>query len=715
MDIDDDFATNETVNLSLGSELGIQRVVVKEINGTKQINAIFKEHVFNACKFLFVDKQAQALVFNSTKINLILGEKSITLRKDASSNTFNYSREQAYDENGVFTNQAELKIKPKQIIKADSKKYLLEHVEHVNEVYKLTLSEIVEVQREIKLVFNLAFPYKISDNDELTFILPDDSTYSTKLTAFEGSGDASYTFKLQTLAEGDIKLAKLPTSLDSYFGIIEQEFKQATSELRVTLGKRIGIAVSAVKDGVNYNNFAISHASSRTKLQLLDANQQFMQESQQRALYPGVWVNDVFVNQAGTYYIKVLEVANQSAKLDLSKLYKLELKPNGRPYLEIYQEAAYALANPYGAEDGVPASNEQSAINLLGSKTSYMLLLSHKPNYKKILLADDGTEVKEQVGKEDDIVNFKLSMTIPSDHNYGLRYGKYVNIGSKTDLSFQDSLDKRLEFVADSLEVTVDDQATTDYLASYDASKHAVVLQDKSSPDIINFDFTKNIKLPQEKHLVLTFKAKINLQNTQSKGDIVNILGDDKVTLKLERELEVKKLWQKSDGNALTENLEPIKFILYRDQQAKDKSYELNATNNWQIKISHLPRYAADGHEIDYSVQEENAINGKVKIGMHTFEITYEQSGNVCTLTNKLEPPKPSEPPTPTNPVPTVPPTPSEPPTPTEPTLYPPVPPLVPPTPSKLIVAKTGELSHLSEYTLFGLLALLALLAKHKK
>lgn len=719
LEIEDDFATNETVNLSLGSEFDKQRVTVKELNGTKQIDAIFKEHVFKACQFIFVDKQAQPLLFNTTKLNLALAEKSISMRKDAGSNTYNYSREKVYDENGAFTNQADLEIKPKQIIKADSKKYLLEQVEHINEVYKLTLSEIVEVEREVKLVFNLAFPYKISANDDITFILPDDSTYSTKLTAFQGSGDASYSFKLQTLAKGDIKLSKLPTSLDSYFGIIKQEFDQETGVLNVTLGKRIGIAVSPVKGNKNYNDFGTSHALTGVKLQLLDANQKTILESQVRAVYAGVYVNDIFVNKAGTYYIKVLEVAGQNDKLDLSRLHKLELKTNGRPYLEIYQESGYALANPYGAKDGVQASDEQSSINLLGSKTSYLLLLSHKPTYKKFLVLADGTEVKEQTGKANDVVSFKLRMTIPSDHNYVLRYDKYVNIGSKTDLSFQDILDKRLEFIADSLALTVDGQSTNDYKVSYDAAKHAIMLQDQSAPDVINFDFTKEINLPKAKQLEITFKAKINLQQMQTKGDIVNILGDDKVTIKLERELEVKKLWQQSDGHDLTENLVPIKVVLYRDQQATDKTYELNATNNWQIKISHLPRYATDGHEIEYSVQEENDNNGKVKIGTHTFGITYEQAGDVCTLTNKLEPPTPteptpSEPPTPTNPTPTVPPTPSEPPTPTEPPLYPPVPPLEPPTPNKLIVAKTGELSHLSEYTLLGFLAMLALLAKHK-
>ena len=106
-------------------------------------------------------------------------------------------------------------------------------------------------------------------------------------------------------------------------------------------------------------------------------------------------------------------------------------------------------------------------------------------------------------------------------------------------------------------------------------------------------------------------------------------------------DIKVKKTWVGAVGG-------PVTFRLYKDGVASTETVTLDETNGWTATFTGLLKNdATDGHEIAYTVAEENVPNG------YTNEVT----GNVTdgfTVTNTEIPP--TIPPTPTTP-PSTPPT----------------------------------------------------------
>lgn len=212
--------------------------------------------------------------------------------------------------------------------------------------------------------------------------------------------------------------------------------------------------------------------------------------------------------------------------------------------------------------------------------------------------------------------------------------GKYAKLGNKNDLSFADNLDPRLRFVEGSLHLTVNGQPTDAFIATYDAQKHAIVLQDKSKTSTADFDFNNNIKLPPKATLELSFTTKVNWTSKSPQGNIINELAGKKVILTPVKDIKVQKIWQNAEGDNISAPLKAVNVRLYQDGQKTDKTYELTEVNHWQVTVTGLPIYSRlDQHKISYELKEEYDDTA--------YQVIYNAEDDKVTIINKLKEKKP--------------------------------------------------------------------------
>lgn len=614
-------------------KLGRKQGKITIINGQKYLQLEFREKILKKYAIKFQDVAGKELQFTASSISLKLADnKSINLQQK--NKIYYLYREKEYTDQGDFLPLADLNLLSKQIVEISGQQYILEKTVLDDDVYTFTLKLVEKAEREIKISFDMGLPYAISNGDELELLMPDGTVNKVKLSAFNGRGEADYNYKLLTIKEGAIKLKELPRSLRSYYGIIKQEFDPKTETLRVKLGKRIGIVVLQPQADVNYSNWIPKSIISGVALNLADEKGTIIQSGQKRVNMYGWEVNDVFVSQAGTYWIQITAI-NERNDLDITRKYQLQIKENGRPYLQTYNGREYALANPLGAEEGTIADDKPYTINLLGSKTLYYILLGHKAEFSKNVV--DKTKnrlLQTQQVKNGDTVTFNLKMLIPSDHNILLHSGKYTKLGNKNDLSFADNLDPRLRFVEGSLHLTVNGQPTDAFIATYDAQKHAIVLQDRSKTSTADFDFNNNIKLPPKATLELSFTTKVNWTSKSPQGNIINELAGEKVILTPVKDIKVQKIWQNAEGDNISAPLKAVNVRLYQDGQKTDKTYELTEVNHWQVTVTGLPIYSRlDQHKISYELKEEYDDTA--------YQVIYNAEDDKVTIINKLKEKKP--------------------------------------------------------------------------
>lgn len=614
-------------------KLGRKQGKITIINGQKYLQLEFREKILKKYAIKFQDVAGKELQFTASSISLKLADnKSINLQQK--NKMYYLYREKEYTDQGDFLPLADLNLLSKQIVEISGRQYILEKTVLDDDVYTFTLKLVEKAEREIKISFDMGLPYAISNGDELELLMPDGTVNKVKLSAFNGRGEADYNYKLLTIKEGAIKLKELPRSLRSYYGIIKQEFDPKTETLRVKLGKRIGIVVLQPQADVNYSNWIPKSIISGVTLNLADEKGTIIQSGQKRVNMYGWEANDVFVSQAGTYWIQITAI-NGRNDLDITRKYQLQIKENGRPYLQTYNGQEYALANPLGAEDGTIADDNSYTINLLGSKTLYYILPGHKAEFSKNVVDKTKNQLLQtQQVKNGDTVTFNLKMLIPSDHNILLHSGKYAKLGNKNDLSFADNLDPRLRFVEGSLHLTVNGQQTDAFIATYDAQKHAIVLQDRSKTSTADFDFNNNIKLPPKATLELSFTTKVNWTSKSPQGNIINELAGEKVILTPVKDIKVQKIWQSAEGDNISAPLKAVNVRLYQDGQKTDKTYELTEVNHWQVTVTGLPIYSRlDQHKISYELKEEYDDTA--------YQVIYNAEDDKVTIINKLKEKKP--------------------------------------------------------------------------
>ena len=331
----------------------------------------------------------------------------------------------------------------------------------------------------------------------------------------------------------------------------------------------------------------------------------------------------------GDYLVKITQAPEKFQNYKLDKYYQLKIKDDGNHQLELYQkDGAYHLTNTNGSSTptGMP-----------GWKTPFIIPIAKDNLPEKFLVVEGQEQTESEVGRGE-IIEFRIRKKISPDHNTVLNFphtrddGDWINFGCKADQSFDDYLDKRLDFIPNSLSLTLDGQATTDYIPSYDPNQHAIHVADQSKPNIIKFDFSNPIVIPkQDQELVVSFKVKV----TQADDLITNTVGNSTVKL-LPIKVEGHKTWQDNDNQDKTRP-DSITIRLLADGVEVAKK-QVTASDNWSWSFSDLPRVDSAGREISYTIQEDKVDQYDSVIEGYDVTNTYKPTNPPPTEPSPTEP-----------------------------------------------------------------------------
>lgn len=422
--------------------------------------------------------------------------------------------------------------------------------------YNLTLKKIELENRKVKVVLDTEMGLAVGPDFKFECA---GKVIDKTVNPTEKYGPHEFDVLLENIPKGeDVKVSKLPESMDYFYKIVDQKYDRDKDELRVKLGRNIAIIISDAKDGVKYDNFAIAHHESGFSFKIFDAKGEKLLGESENANVLGVGkVNFFYGLLPGDYIVRIDKVPDKFKDFDTSRDYKLHIAKDGKPTMEIYQEQGYAYANPYGGTDARFDDSIRGKI-ISGTKTPFLLLINKKSQDKKVIIDNENkTELFQTQKNIGDEVEYKITRSISPDHNFVFRYDKYVNVGAKTDLSFEDALDKRLEYIDGSLYLKVDGKPADEFEAEFDRTANKIVVRDKSKPDLVKFDFNTATKLPANKTLEVGFRAKVKNFGKENQS-IYNSFG---TTTEIAPNVELKcnKKWY--GGNELLKNLEPEKFI----------------------------------------------------------------------------------------------------------------------------------------------------------
>lgn len=436
-----------------------------------------------------------------------------------------------------------------------SDEYKIVKASRTEDDYNLTLKKIELENRKVKVVLDTTMG--LLAGRDFQFLCAGREINKT-INMSEGYGPMTFDLTFENVPVGeDIKLKELPSGM-MWYDIIDQTYNKDKDELTVKLGRNIGITIANINDGTSYEDLLTKGSGSGFVFEIYDAEGKIKLGVSTEEYIPYAGTRYDFHGLVpGEYIIKIKEVPDQFADFDTSRNYKLRINDDGKPTLEIYQEQGYAYANPYGGTDDRFKNSIRSKMQT-GSKTPFIILINKKHVDKKAIIdAKKSSELSQEQKNIGDEVEYKLTRSIEPDHNIVIKYEPYVNIGVKTDLSFNDELDERLEFVPGSIKVEGYEGAANDFTAYYDSIDHRIVVKDNSKPDVVKFNLTIPINLPPEKKIEITFKVKIKTFGEDNKS-IYNTFGD-KIEVVPHVELKCNKKWY--GGNELLKNLEPEKFI----------------------------------------------------------------------------------------------------------------------------------------------------------
>lgn len=504
----------------------------------------------------------------------------------------------------------------------------------------------------VKVIFKTTMDLNPVSADQYIFTVNGQEQAITGIEATANFQDGCYGFNCDfNLSDGEstddaeVKLIEIVDrgrfDLGNIFSVLDSNYDKSEKVLRVTLGRRIKIAVTDIqniRDHFNDGGFAIPGFSlglysSINPTQLI-AKSHYENYSQTQVI-------DKL--QPGSYFIKILGAPEPyKSEYDLDKTYQLEIKQDGTPLLEIYTKnadnsAAYQLASMWGGTAWALKPHLQ------GIKTLFILPIAPNKLVEKSIYQNSQDIDQVRIGKND-IVEFHLKKEISPDHNTiiysAVENSIFLNAGTYVDQSFKDVLDSRLEFVEGSLNLSLDGEATQEYDARYDAQTHSIVVEDHTHPNIIAFDMS-TLEVPPAQKLVVSFKVHVH----KADDTIINTVDESTVKL-LPIKVEGHKTWQDND---IQDHTRPdrITIRLLADGVEVDKK-QVTASDNWSWSFSDLPRVDSAGQEITYTIQEDEVDHYASVIDGYDVTNTY-------TPTN----------PPPTNPSPTNP-------SPTEPSVVPP-------------------------------------------
>ena len=437
-----------------------------------------------------------------------------------------------------------------------SSKYKIVKASRSEDYYNLTLKKIELENRKVKVVLDTEMALAVGPDFKFECA---GKAIDKTVNPTEKYGPHEFDILFENIPKGeDVKVSKLPDSMEYFYKIVDQQYDRDKDELRVKLGRNIAIIISDAKDGVKYDNFAIAHHESGFSFNIFDAKGEKLLGESKNANVLGLGnVNFFYGLLPGDYIVRIDKIPDKFKDFDTSRDYKLHIAKDGKPTMEIYQEQGYAYANPYGGIDGRFDDSVRGKI-ISGTKTPFLLLINKKSQDKKVIIDNENkTELYQTQKNIGDEVEYKITRSISPDHNFVFRYDKYVNVGAKTDLSFEDALDKRLEYIDRSLYIKVDGNPSDEFEAEFDKNANKIVVQDKSKTDLVKFDFNTATKLPANKTLEVGFRAKVKNFGKENQS-IYNSFG---TTTEITPNIELKcnKKWY--GGNGLLKNLEPEKFI----------------------------------------------------------------------------------------------------------------------------------------------------------
>ena len=511
--------------------------------------------------------------------------------------------------------------------------------------YNLTLKKIELENRNVKVVLDTTMGLLAGRDFQFECA---GKKIDKKINMREGYGPMSFDLTFENVPVGeDIKLKELPSGMKRY-DIIEQTYDKDKNELKVKLGRNIGIAIANIKDGTSYEDLLTKGSGSGFVFEIYNSQGTKLGESIESSDYTGTRY-DFKGLVPGDYIIKIKKVPAQFADFDTSRNYKLRIATDGKSTLEIYQEDGYVYANPYGGTDNYRFNNSIESKMQTGYKHVFFILINKKNIDKKVIIDDKKNKELSQVQKNiGDEIEYKLTRSINQDHNLVLKYEPYVNIGVKTDLSFNDELDKRLEFVPGSIKVGGYEGATKDFTAYYDDKVHRIVVKDNTKPDVVRFDYNTPIKLPPEKKIEITFKVKIKTFGKDNKS-IYNTF-EDKTEVAPYVELNCNKKWY--GGSELLNNLEAEKFIEnfviegyfggekiatydVKDYLKPESLVKKDKSKDFSFTVYKLPKYTED--EFKKPENQRKAIEYRIVEKQNSLSNKFEQivhKNNPLTINN---------------------------------------------------------------------------------
>lgn len=516
-----------------------------------------------------------------------------------------------------------------------------------------------------------------------------------------GRGDFTTDITVPNIPEGArLSLPELPESYP-YYSIAKQSFDPTTSTLRVTLGKRVYFTVSDI-EGVTFGNFGVRHAKSGFELGLYNMAGELVDTSVEE---PDMAPRYLFTKVLpGEYRVRIMSAPERfKSGFDLERAQHFRLTEAGRLQvlgLTSTSPDAETWINPDGGSDA-RFDNTPEATALLGFKTPLRMFIPKAPSFTKTIVQQPQAEVKRSHAGIGDTVEFKIAGKIPGDHRLIMKYGKYVDIGMKNNVTLVDELDERLTYVEGSAKVREDGKATVNYAVRYDPETRRVILEDHDAAHVANFDFTTPIAYRPEKNVEVTFRAQVREFGTTP---LRNIIPGDEVEIVPFLDLLVKKQW--TGGGDLIAGVDPDTYLDNFEVESwqgetkiatvpartylKATSLARGEGKNFQFELEKLPMYTPE--ELAKTPAERTALTYRVTeklpegLAGH-FRVERKESAGahpharVVEFTNVYVPPTPPVPPVPpVTPEPT--PTPTATPT-TTPTPTPSGTPTPEPTPSE--------------------------------
>ncbi|PNH18018.1 hypothetical protein B7R76_06685 [Mageeibacillus indolicus] len=417
--------------------------------------------------------------------------------------------------------------------------------------------------------------------------------------------------------EGEITVKQLPEHMQLFYGINAQSYDARSQTLTLKLGRNVLVNFIPLPYGKSYNDLAELLKINRFSLLLYNERNELVQQSRlMKGFVFNTKINGFSGLLPGNYYIKI-----DQAKLPIEykdyvtdKRYDLEVAKDGDVQLSTYRlqpdgAGKYEVAHSFGA----PLNQSGSRGKLFHAiKIPLIQFINQGSEPNKEILVESGKAEQQREVAEGETVNYQITLSILPDHNVVAKsIGDIanVNMGTWADLSFTDKLDNRLEYLPNTLKVTVDGNPTKEYVAEYVEAEHSIKLQDQSKPQVIPFGFNDKFTLKDKiQTLKVSFTAKVKWNNNFA--PLINRVGNSETTLFPPLELKVNKSWQ--GGTALLKNYDQatvlswFEVIAQRNKQTvatyradtllKPNSFAFEAQpgGGFSFVLHNLPRFTAE-------------------------------------------------------------------------------------------------------------------------